>query len=66
MATDGAYTPMQHLGITDWPTISAMTAADLHDILSRCHTWEDDADPVARALPRAKRHDDKTLAAVRI
>ncbi|WP_410646387.1 hypothetical protein [Amycolatopsis sp. cmx-4-54] len=38
VATDGAYTPMQHLGITDWPTISAMTAADLHDILTRCHT----------------------------
>ncbi|WP_410585838.1 hypothetical protein [Amycolatopsis sp. lyj-108] len=43
-----------------------MTAADLHDILARCHTWEDDVDPVARALPRAKRHDDKILAAVLI
>ncbi|WP_158633223.1 hypothetical protein [Amycolatopsis sp. WAC 04182] len=40
--------------------------ADLHDIVTRCHTWEHDADPDARTLPRAKRHDDKTLAAVRI
>ncbi|RSN60618.1 hypothetical protein DMH01_15070 [Amycolatopsis sp. WAC 04182] len=66
VATDGAYTPMKHLGITDWPTISAMTTADLHDVVTRCHTWEHDTDPDARTLPRAKRHDDKTLAAVRI
>ncbi|UUV32261.1 hypothetical protein NQK81_02070 [Amycolatopsis roodepoortensis] len=65
VATDGAYTPMEHLGITDWPTISVMTAPDLHDILTRCHTWEHDVDPDARTLPRAKRHDDKTLVTSR-
>lgn len=66
VAADGAYAPMGHLGITDWPTISAMTTADLHDIVTRCHTWEHGTDPDARTLPRAKRHDDKTLTAVRI
>ncbi|MGY6658670.1 hypothetical protein ACXIZN_41580 [Amycolatopsis sp. TRM77291] len=65
VATDGAYTPMTQLGITDWPAINTMTASGLHDILTRCHSWEHDIDPDARALPRAKRHDDKTLVTVR-
>jgi len=65
VATDGAYIPMTQLGITDWPTTSTMTAAGLHDILTRCHTWEHHIDPDARILPRAKRHDDKTLVTLR-
>ncbi|WP_235213485.1 hypothetical protein [Amycolatopsis sp. MJM2582] len=62
VATDGAYTPMEHLGITDWPTISSASAADLDGILMQCHAWERDHDPDARHLPRAKRHDDEALA----
>ncbi|MEV6909069.1 hypothetical protein [Amycolatopsis sp. NPDC051071] len=65
LATDGAYKLMAQLGITDWATISAMTDTALHDILTRCHSWERDADPDARTLPRAKRHDDKTLVTIR-
>ncbi|WP_143267186.1 hypothetical protein [Amycolatopsis thailandensis] len=37
LATDGAYKPMRHLGITDWPTISSASAADLDGILKQCH-----------------------------
>jgi hypothetical protein len=31
--------------------------------LNSAAVWEADADPDAEALPRPKRHDDKTLAA---
>ncbi|MFC9249956.1 hypothetical protein [Amycolatopsis thailandensis] len=65
VATDGAYTPMRHLDIADWAAISALSDAGLHHILTRCHIWEYDIDPDARVLARAKRHDDKTLVAVR-
>lgn len=64
LATDGAYTPMQHLGLDDWPHVAAATSRDLGAVLARCHQWEADDDPNGRALPRAKRHDDKSLAAI--
>ncbi|WP_235783473.1 hypothetical protein [Amycolatopsis orientalis] len=65
LATDGAYKPMRHLGITDWTVISSVSAADLDAILKQCHAWEREHDPDARHLPRAKRHDDKALAIAR-
>lgn len=65
VATDGAYTPMEHLGITDWPDLSTLPGEELHRILTHCHAWEDDVDPDAQTRPRAKRHDDKTLVAIR-
>ncbi|SDU67312.1 hypothetical protein SAMN04489733_8102 [Amycolatopsis keratiniphila] len=65
LATDGAYKPMRHLEITDWHAISTMADHELMDIVTRCHTWERDIDPDARVLPRAKRHDDKTLVTAR-
>ncbi|OXM43060.1 hypothetical protein [Amycolatopsis alba] len=64
VATDGAYTPLRHLDITDWAAISGLDDTGLHRILTRCHNWEHDVDPDARELPRAKRHDDKTLVAI--
>ncbi|MFK0244485.1 hypothetical protein ACIQUM_07290 [Amycolatopsis azurea] len=65
LATDGAYTPMRHLDIADWAAISALPEPELRDILARCQSWERDVDPGARALVRAKRHDDKTLVTAR-
>ncbi len=65
LATDGAYKPMRHLGIADWVDIGTRRSAELKGILIRCHSWEHDIDPDARILPRAKRHDDKTLVTAR-
>lgn len=31
-------------------------------MLQRCQTWETDEDPDGQKLPRAKRHDDKSIA----
>lgn len=64
LATDGAYKPMEHLGLADWPHVAAATSRDLGALLARCHQWEADADPEGRELPRAKRHDDKSIATI--
>lgn len=66
LATDGAYKTLEHLGLADWPTIAAASSDQLAELLARCHRWEAEADPSARELPRAKRHDDKSLAAVTV
>ncbi|MFI6030436.1 protein phosphatase 2C domain-containing protein [Amycolatopsis magusensis] len=65
LATDGAYEPMRHLGHNDWPAIAQSSPEKLRAILERCHAWESNSDPDAKALPRAKQHDDKSLTAVR-
>lgn len=64
LATDGAYEPMEHLGLADWPRIARASSAELDALLRRCHDWEEHQDPNASGMPRAKRHDDKSLAAV--
>jgi hypothetical protein len=64
LATDGAFGPLAHLGDPPWSEIAALDADGLRRLLARCHAWERDQDPDGRLLPRAKRHDDKTLAAV--
>ncbi|MGC7101616.1 protein phosphatase 2C domain-containing protein [Amycolatopsis lurida] len=64
LATDGAYEPMRHLGYDDWPSIAQSDSLALQGILDRCHEWESTTDPDAKALPRAKQHDDKSLTAV--
>lgn len=63
LATDGAYKPMEHLGLDDWPTVAGATSDDLAAILRRCQDWES-TDPLGKMLPRAKCHDDKTLITV--
>lgn len=63
LATDGAYKPMEHLGIDDWPTVAVSNVDGLSAVLRRCQEWEA-GDSGGRSLPRAKRHDDKTLVAV--
>lgn len=62
LATDGAYNTMQHLGLNDWPTLVNASAEQLDAELARCQDWESTGDPDASELPRAKRHDDKSLA----
>ncbi|MFI5589818.1 hypothetical protein ACIA5G_32545 [Amycolatopsis sp. NPDC051758] len=64
LATDGAHDVMTHLGIDDWPKLSQADGPELAAILERCQSWEDEADPDGVELPRAKRHDDKTVVAV--
>lgn len=63
LATDGAYKPMEHLGLDDWSAVAAANTDDLAATLRRCQDWES-ADERGRQLPRAKRHDDKTLVTV--
>ncbi|WIX78761.1 hypothetical protein QRX50_46790 [Amycolatopsis carbonis] len=64
LATDGAYKPMQYLGLADWPMLAGSEKADLERVLHQCEVWEAFTDPIAAQLPRAKRHDDKSLAVV--
>lgn len=64
LCTDGAERPLEHLGLADWPTIASLNGAELRELLIRIHAWEIKYDPNGRALPRAKRHDDKTLCLV--
>lgn len=62
LATDGAYKTMTHLGLADWSALHDASAQDLADLLQQCHSWEASDDPDGQKLPRAKRHDDKSLA----
>ena len=66
LATDGAYNPMVHLGLNDWERVVHADADELAALLARCTLWESEEDPTARDLPRAKCHDDKAIAAVRL
>jgi hypothetical protein len=65
LATDGAYKPMEHLGLDDWPRVAAAASDDLAALLWRCQDWES-TDEIGQQLPRAKRHDDKTLVVVNL
>jgi hypothetical protein len=62
LASDGAYKPMTHLGLADWPSLGTANDEELELILSECQRWEEINDPNGQKFPRAKRHDDKTLA----
>lgn len=62
-ASDGAFDLIPTLGVT-WPEVAQMTSDQLDRLLCNVHTWEAETDPDGRALPRAKRHDDKTVAVV--
>ncbi|MDQ3431585.1 MAG: hypothetical protein M3467_05085 [Actinomycetota bacterium] len=64
LATDGAVDLLQHLGLDNWPAIAA-DPTQASRLLHRASAWEAYADPDGRQLPRAKRHDDKTLAVIR-
>lgn len=64
IATDGAYELMTHLGTNEWPKLTAASHDDLGRLLRHCQEWEASADPSGREFPRAKKHDDKSLAVV--
>jgi hypothetical protein len=64
LVSDGAFNTMHYLGITDWPTLATADADELDSTLMRCQCWETANDPAGAALPRAKCHDDKSLAVV--
>jgi len=64
LATDGAYRPMQHLGLDDWTAVAYQLDVELESTLKALERWEQHDDPNGLALPRAKRHDDKAIAAV--
>jgi 8-oxo-dGTP pyrophosphatase MutT (NUDIX family) len=60
LATDGAQRGFDHQAI-DWTTLHTQTERDLRRLLDDLQQWETDRDPDGAALPRAKRHDDKTV-----
>lgn len=69
LATDGIADHIDHNTANTpswptWPEIAASTTAQLKTLLDRLHAWERDIDPEGCALPRAKRHDDKTVVAI--
>ncbi|MDC5697282.1 hypothetical protein OO014_08430 [Intrasporangium calvum] len=66
VATDGAYKPMGYLGLDNWATLAHATPNQLSAVLMQCQQWEAQEDPDGAALPRAKRHDDKTIAACQL
>jgi hypothetical protein len=63
LATDGAADLVEHAGHR-WHRIAQYNRPQLDALLARIHEWEDTSDPDGRHLPRAKRHDDKTIAAL--
>ena len=63
LASDGAADLIDHTG-RPWPDIAHADTDQLAALLAELDEWEATADPNGRALPRAKRHDDKTLVAV--
>jgi hypothetical protein len=66
LATDGAADAARHLGLDDWEAIARCDEARLSGLLQRCHEWEETTDPDGRQRPRAKRHDDKAIATIRL
>ena len=61
LATDGAQRAIDHLHLP-WHEIAAKSEHELLALLRDLHRWEAEQDPDGQLLPRAKRHDDKTVA----
>lgn len=64
LATDGAAHLLDHVGRPTWAGVAGLDDEQLSALLRSVHRWEDHEDPDGRHLPRAKRHDDKTIAAI--
>ena len=64
LATDGITHPLTHLGQADWATLVTKSDRQLARLLTAAHRWEREDDPTGKNFPRAKRHDDKTIAAI--
>lgn len=65
LATDGTTDILGPLGI-GWRDIAEFDNTDLAGLLARCQQWEETVDPNGVLLPRAKRHDDKTVAVIKL
>ena len=63
LASDGAADVIDITGHS-WADVAQFNAGQLTELLRRLHEWEATTDPDGRTLPRAKHHDDKTIAAV--
>ncbi|QBS42852.1 protein phosphatase 2C domain-containing protein [Nocardia sp. CS682] len=64
LATDGVSDCLETLGIS-WQDLADADYTGLANYLRRCHAWEAGVDPHGSLLPRAKRHDDKTVVTMR-
>jgi hypothetical protein len=64
LATDGAASPLTHLATTSWAEVATARSEVLLQLVKDAYRWERDHDPHGQRFPRAKRHDDKTVAAV--
>ncbi|MGW5311597.1 PP2C family serine/threonine-protein phosphatase [Nocardia thailandica] len=64
-ATDGV-TDTLPVTYISWTEVAGMTQPQLHGLLEELRSWEAEADPDGARLPRAKRHDDKTLAVIHL
>lgn len=63
LATDGAADYIEHTH-RGWRHIAQYDSRQLATLLDHIQHWESTEDPTGSKLPRAKRHDDKTIAAV--
>lgn len=66
LATDGAADFIEHHGMPEWPDVAQLSREPLTGLLYQLHAWEETCDPDGQQLPRAKRHDDKTFAVIRL
>jgi hypothetical protein len=64
LATDGAADSIDFHGKVAWAQIARLDSAHLNALLSQLQSWESIADPNGQIAPRAKPHDDKTLASI--
>jgi hypothetical protein len=64
LATDGAADLLDYCGEPAWHEVAEHNADQLRALLERAHEWEATADPDGQLLPRAKQHDDKTVAVI--
>lgn len=62
IATDGAFNLIDHSSNTAWGDVAQCSSQQLAELLHGLFSWEIDHDPLGRLYPRAKRHDDKTIA----
>jgi hypothetical protein len=63
LATDGAADLINHAD-RPWAEVAQYDDSQLTELLLEVHQWEATVDQRGRTLPRAKQHDDKTVAAM--
>jgi hypothetical protein len=64
LSSDGAADFVDYHGQPRWHEIAHQNSDQLFALLERAHEWEAVTDPDGKLMPRAKRHDDKTVAAI--